>query len=134
MLTVEENMRLIQTLDDSWNAQDWVTFEKRHAKEVDVFWPAQADPTHGRHSPRDEAIAFFKIFPDNRVWNRPYKIFFGQGDYTCSVAEFTGTFTGTMTGPDGKVIPPTGRKFKVDFCTVAKWMNTEIVEEKLFYD
>jgi hypothetical protein len=67
MLTVEENMRLVQTLDDSWNAQDWVTFEKRHAKEVDVFWPAQADPTHGRHSHRDEAIAFFKIFPDNRV-------------------------------------------------------------------
>jgi ketosteroid isomerase-like protein len=39
-----------------------------------------------------------------------------------------------MTGPDGKVIPPTGRKFKVDFCTVAKWKNGEIVEEKLFYD
>jgi hypothetical protein len=86
MLTVEENMRLMQTLYDSWNAQDWVTFEKRHAKEADVFWPAQADPTHGRHSHRDEAIAFFKIFPDNRVGNRPYKIFFGQGDYTCSVA------------------------------------------------
>ena len=60
-------MRLMQTLDDSWNAKDGVTFEKRHAKEVDVFWPAQADPTHGRHSHRDEAIAFFKIFPDNMV-------------------------------------------------------------------
>ena len=31
MSTVEENMRLMQTLDDAWNAQDWVTFEKRHA-------------------------------------------------------------------------------------------------------
>ena len=127
-------MRLMQTLDDSWNAQDGITFEKRHAKEVDVFWPAQANPTHGRHSHWDEAIAFFKIFPDNRVGNRPYKIFFGQGDYTCSVAEFTGTFTGMMTGPDGKVIPPTGKKFKVDFLPVAKWKNAEIVEEKLFYD
>ncbi|MFY9749038.1 MAG: ester cyclase, partial [Methanoregula sp.] len=55
-------------------------------------------------------------------------------DYTCSVAEFTGTFKGPMTWPDGKVIPPTGKKFKVEFCTVAHWKNGEITEEKLFYD
>ena len=134
MSTVEENMRLMQTLDDAWNAQDWAVFEKRHAKEVDVFWPGQPAPTHSRHSHKEEAVGFFKAFPDNRVGNRPYKIFFGQGDYTCSVAEFTGTFSGTMTGPDGKVIPPTGKKFKVEFCTVAHWKNGEIVEEKLFYD
>jgi predicted ester cyclase len=39
-----------------------------------------------------------------------------------------------MTGADGKIIPPTGKKFKVEFCTVAHWINGEIVEEKLFYD
>ena len=39
MSTVEENMQLMQTLDDAWNSQDWVTFEKRHATHVDVFWP-----------------------------------------------------------------------------------------------
>ena len=54
MSTVEENMRLMQTLDDAWNARDWETFDKRHAKEVDVSWPAQADPTHGRQSHREE--------------------------------------------------------------------------------
>ena len=51
-----------------------------------------------------------------------------------SVAEFTGTFKGPMTGADGKIIPPTGKKFKVEFCTVAHWINGEIVAEKLFYD
>lgn len=61
-------------------------------------------------------------------------MFFGQGDWTCSVADFTGTFRGPMTGSDGKEIPPTGKKFKVEFCTVAHWKNGEIVEEKLFYD
>jgi predicted ester cyclase len=135
MSTVEENMRLMQTLDDAWNAQDWETFNKRHSTDVDVFWPeGQADPTHSRHNHKEEAVAFFKIFPDNKVGNRPYKIFFGQGDYTCSVAEFTGTFKGPMTTPDGKVIPPNGKKFKVDFCTVAHWKDGEIIEEKLFYD
>jgi len=37
-------------------------------------------------------------------------------------------------GPDGKEIPPTGKSFEVEFCTVANWKDGEIVEEKLFYD
>jgi len=60
-------MRLMQTLDDAWNTQDWVTFEKRHAKDVYVFWPGQEKPTHSRPSHKEEAIAFFKIFPDTQV-------------------------------------------------------------------
>ena len=36
--------------------------------------------------------------------------------------------------PDGKEIPPTGKSFEVEFCTVAHWKDGEIVEEKLFYD
>ncbi len=134
MSTVEENMRLMQTLDDAWNTQDWETFDKRHAADVDVFWPGQEGPTHSRPSHREEAIAFFKTFPDNHVGNRPYKVLFGQGDWTCSVAEFTGTFLGPMRNPDGTETPPTGKSFNVEFCTVAHWKDGEIVEEKLFYD
>ncbi len=81
-----------------------------------------------------KAIAFFKIFPDNKAGNRPCEVQFGQGDRTCPVADFTGTFKGPMTGPDGTVIQPTGKKFKVGFCTVAHWKNGEIIEEILFYD
>jgi hypothetical protein len=134
MTTVEGNMHLIQTLDDAWNSQDWATFEKRYATHVDVLWPGQADPTHGRLLHKEEAIEFFWAFPDNKVGNRPYKIFFGQGDYSCSVAEFTGTFSGKTTEPDGTVIAPTGKKFNIEFCTVAFWKYGEITEEKLFYD
>jgi hypothetical protein len=39
-----------------------------------------------------------------------------------------------MQGPNGQVIPPTNKSFEVDFCTVAHWVNGEIVEENLFYD
>ena len=28
---VEENKRLMKTLDDSWKLQDWNTFARRHA-------------------------------------------------------------------------------------------------------
>lgn len=37
-------------------------------------------------------------------------------------------------GSDGGEIPPTGTSFEVDFCTVARWENGQIVEENLFYD
>jgi hypothetical protein len=62
-MSVEENMRLMKTLDDAWNSQDWATFEKRHANHVEVFWPGQPEPTKGRPSHKEEAVAFFKDIP-----------------------------------------------------------------------
>ena len=35
----------MKTLDNAWNSQDWDTFHERHADNVEVFWPGQADPT-----------------------------------------------------------------------------------------
>ena len=128
------NKELMQTLDDAWNAQDLETFAKRHRNDVVVRWPGQP-PTHGVQDHRTEAIEFFKTFPDQHLDNRPYKVLIAQGDWTCSVARFTGTMKGPMKGPDGKEIPPTGKSFEVDFCTVARWdQNGQIIEENLFYD
>jgi predicted ester cyclase len=132
-MSVEDNLKLMKTLDDSWNAQDWGTFEKRHAKNCVVYWPNQA-PTHGIEAHEQEGIEMFKTFPDNHVANNPYKVMFGQGDWTGTIAEFTGTMKGPMKGANGKMIPPTNKSFKVDFCTVAHWKDGEIVEENLFYD
>ncbi len=133
-MTIEQtNMELMQTLDDAWNAQDWDTFDSRHKNDVTVRWPGQP-PTHGRHDHRAEGIQMFKTFPDNRVGNRPYKVFFASGEWTCSIARFTGTMKGPMVGSKGQQIPPTGKTFEVDFCTVARWQDGQIVEENLFYD
>lgn len=127
------NMELMQTLDDAWNAQDMDTFSARHKDDVIVRWPGK-EATHGVGNHRQEALDFFKTFPDQKVHNRPYKTFFASGDWTCSIARFTGTMTGPMMGPDGKEIPPTNKSFDVDFCTVARWDEGQIVEENLFYD
>ena len=35
-MSVEENMKLMKTLDDAWNSQDWETFGERHADDVIV--------------------------------------------------------------------------------------------------
>lgn len=128
------NKELMQTLDDAWNSQDLDTFESRHRANVVVRWPGQPE-THGVQAHRQEAIDFYRAFPNQRVGNRPYKMLIAQDDWTCSVTRFTGTMTGPMKGHDGKDIPPTGKSFDVDFCTVAKWDdNGQIIEENLFYD
>ena len=101
----ERNMELMQTLDDAWNAQDLETFSKRHRTDVVVRWPGKG-PTNGVDAHRIEAIQFFKTFPDQHLGNRPYKTFFASGDWTCSIAHFTGTMKGPMSGPAGKEIPP----------------------------
>ncbi|HLE96793.1 MAG TPA: ester cyclase [Candidatus Thermoplasmatota archaeon] len=129
----QDNLRRMHTLDDAWNAQEWDAVAEFHTDDVAVFWPGGNPPTKGGHNHIEEAKAYAKTFPDNRVENNPYKVEFAQGEWTCTVARHTGTFKGPMKTPQG-VIQPTGKKFDVEFCTVAHWKDGKIVEEKLFYD
>jgi predicted ester cyclase len=133
MSSEQQNMDLMQTLDDAWNEQDLETFAQRHKDDVVVYWPGKP-PTHGIEAHKEESIEFWKAFPDQHLVNRPFRVFFASGDWTCSIARFTGTMLGAMTGPDGSGIPPTGKSFEVDLCTVARWDNGQIVEENLMYD
>ena len=99
--TEERNAELMQTLDDAWNAQDVEVFRARHKPDVIVRWPGQPEPTVGIEDHTTESIAFWKTFPDQKLDNRPYKVFFAAGDWTCSIARFKGTMTGPMTTADG---------------------------------
>jgi hypothetical protein len=48
---VEENLRLMQTLDNAWNGKDWETFMKRHSENVGVLArPARANKGTSRAS------------------------------------------------------------------------------------
>jgi hypothetical protein len=132
--TEQSNMDLMQTLDDAWNDQVVEIFRKRHKPDVVVHWPGTTTPTVGIEAHTKESIEFWKTFPDQHLENRPYRIFFASGNYTCSIARFRGTMTGPMKGADGKEIPPTGKSFEIDFYTVAQWDNGQIVEENLMYD
>ena len=131
-MSVEENLQLMKTLDDAWNSQDWEVFKKRHAEDTAVYWPGQPEPTRGRHNHHAESVEFFKLV-ENSLENNPYKVMFGQGDWTCTIANWKGKMIGPMT-MDGKTIPATNKSFALEFCTVARWKDGEIVEEKLFYD
>lgn len=133
---VSENLELMKTLDDAWNAGPdsplWATFRKRHKEDVKVFWPAKLDPTIGRNDHDAESVEFFRGF-ENRLVNNPYKIAIGQGDHTCTVADWTVSLKVPMKGADGKMVQP-GKVAHLEFCTVATWKDGQITEERLFYD
>jgi hypothetical protein len=132
--TIEQrNMQLMTTLDQAWNGQDTVVFRERHKPDVIVRWPGKTEPTVGIEDHTQESIEFWKTFPDQKL-SLPYKVLFASGEWTCSIARFQGTMKGPMKMPDGSEIPPTGKSFDIDFCTVAKWDNDQIVEENLMYD
>jgi hypothetical protein len=76
---------------------------------VVVRRPGQADPTVGIEAHAAESIAFWKTFPDQRLDNRPYRMFFASGDWTCSIARFRGTMKGPMV-VSGREIPPIGSR------------------------
>lgn len=54
-MSAEENLQRMKTLDDSWNAQNWEVFRKRHSTDTKVYWPGQPDPTVGRDAHQAES-------------------------------------------------------------------------------
>jgi hypothetical protein len=77
---------------------------------------------------------FFRLFPDVHVHNDPYMVEFGSGDWTTVVSRVTGTFTGEMKLPTGKVVPPTGKAFDVEFAQTVKWDGDLLIEIAAFWD
>ena len=64
----------------------------------------------------------------------PYAIQFGSGDWITVVTRATGTFTGQMVLPNGKVIAPTGKAFDVEFGQTTKWDGDRLIIISAFYD
>ena len=89
----DDNLQRMKTLDDAWNAQDWEVFRKRHSSDTAVHWPGQPNPTLGRDAHQAESEAFFKSI-ENHLDNNPYKVMFASGDWTCTIANWTGQMIG----------------------------------------
>ncbi len=65
----EQDLQLLITLDDPWDAQEEDTFNYLQAEHI-VAWPGEPFPATGRHDHRAEAV----------IDNDLYKVVFGQGD------------------------------------------------------
>jgi hypothetical protein len=92
-----------------------------------------AEPIYGSEAHSVAMQQFLRSFPDMHV-NTPYPIRFGSGDWITVVTNVTGSFTGEMTLPDGKVIAPTGKAFDVEFGQTTKWEGDRIIVIAAFWD
>ena len=127
-------LALMKKGDDAFNSRDVAGMDAVHHPNMIAYVTGNAEPIYGRASHAAAMKQFSSIFPDIHVHNDPYPIQFGSGDWITVVSRVTGTFTGEMKLPDGKVIAPTGKAFDLNFSTTAKWDGDVMVEEFVFWD
>src|ERR1700739_1495266 len=110
-------LALMKKGDGAFNARDFAAGDAIHHPDMVAYITGYAQPIYGRVAHAAAMQQMLRIFPDMHVYHDPYPIQFGSGDWITVVTRATGTFTGDMVLPDGKVIAPTGKVFDVEFAT-----------------
>ena len=129
----EHLLALMTRGDNLFNARDWQALDDVHHPDMIAFIPGSADPIYGREAHGAAMQQLVRMFPDVRV-HTPYPIQFGGDDWITVVTSATGTFTGEMILPDGKVVPPTGKAFDLEFAQTSKWERDQLIVISAFYD
>ncbi|MGN7823543.1 ester cyclase [Chitinophaga sp. 22536] len=114
-----------------YSHQLWDSLQISHANNIVVTYP-DGHQTTGIPTHIDELKPMFVFAPDTKITAHPVK--FGSGKYTCVIGEMQGTFSQPMPIGGGKTMPPTGKKFKLQMCTVGEWKDGKMVAETLFWD
>lgn len=130
---VEQNIKTFDDLDfNVFSNQKWDELSKSHAKNIKVHWP-DGHTTVGIEKHIEDLKYMFTYAPDTRIKEHPIKI--GQGEWTAVYGIMEGTFSKPMTMPDGKVVQPTGKSFKIPMATIGHWIKDGTMDEEyLFWD
>ena len=126
-------LELMTKGDDAFNARDWEAVDTVHHPDMVAHITGLAEPIYGSEAHSAAMRQFLQSFPDMHV-NTPYPIQFGDGDWITVVTNVTGTFTGGMVLPDGKVIAPTGKAFDLEFGQTTKWDGDRLIIIAAFWD
>jgi hypothetical protein len=127
-------LALMKKGDDAFNSRDFAAMDAVHHPDMIAYITGNAEPLYGRSAHAAAMKGLFGIFPDAHVDNDPYPTQFGSGDWITVITRTTGTFTGEMVLPDGKVIAPTGKAFDVEFGQTSKWDGDQLVEISAFWN
>jgi predicted ester cyclase len=129
---VEKNLKVFDTLDfDVFSNQKWERLHESHADDIVVTWP-DGHETKGLATHTEDLKAMFVYAPDITIKTHPIR--FGSGSWTTATGVMTGTFSKPMPLPDGKSIPPTGKRFAIGMATIGHWKNGKMDHEWLFWD
>jgi len=128
----EANLKTFDDLDfNVFTNQKWDELKKSHNEDIIVNWP-DGRTTTGIDVHIADLKKLFVFAPDTRILEHPIRI--SCGDLTAVTGVFEGTFSAPMPIGDGKTIAPTGKSFRLNMATFAKWKNGRMIEEWLFWD
>lgn len=127
------NLDRIKAVDDAYNARDWEAY-RSFLNESFSLTTMGSTKKQGKTELLRAVKEFCLTFPDNHVHNAPYVVALSDGEWTSSIARLTGTMTGPLTTPDGRVLEPTNRPFESSFPTIARWVDGKIVEQYELFD
>jgi hypothetical protein len=131
---LDKNLSTFDTLDFTvFSNQEWVRLHESHSKDIKVNWP-DGHFTTGIDRHIEDLKAMFVYAPDTRIKQHPIRFGNSAADWTCVTGIMEGTFSKPMPIGDGKFIPPTGKSFKLNMCTIGHWKDGVMIEESLFWD
>ena len=129
---VEKRLKTFDTLDfDVFSNQKWDRLHESHSADIVVTWP-DGHETKGIDKHIADLKALFVFAPDIQIKTHPIR--FGSGAWTSVTGVMTGTFTQPMPTPDGKSIPPNGKRFAIGMATIGHWTGKTMDHEWLFWD
>ena len=128
----ERNLATFDDLDfNVYSGQQWHEFPKSHAEDIIVHYP-DGSTTTGLPEHLEMLKPQFVFAPDTVIKEHPIKL--ADGAYIAVQGFMEGTFSAPMPLPDGSVIEPTGKRFKLGMLTVGRWENGVMAEEWLYWD
>jgi hypothetical protein len=126
-------LALMKKGDDAFNSRDFATLDTVHHQDMVAHITGNAQPIYGREAHAAAMQQMLQIFPDMHVYT-PYAIQFGSSDWITVVTRTTGTFSGEMVLPNGKVNLPTGKAFDMEFGQTTKWEGDQLIIISAFWD
>jgi len=130
-MSVEENLKVIQAIDEASSRRDWDAFASHHTEDVISHSPMRPEPTKGVTAHLEAVQGLMSAFPDSKLTREQI---FGQGDWAYVGYTLTGTHKGPLPGPGGKTIPPTNKTIKIPLGSALRFENGKIAEEHIFFD
>jgi len=120
----EQTIKVVRDFFEAWNAKDWHRWEHLHTDDAYHTGPDHAQPVRGREAILGAHQGLGKVFPDFR-----YEIsrMFSMDDMVCAEWTLTGTQTGPLPGPGGR-IEPNGKPINITGCFIFRVAEGKISE------
>ena len=125
-----DNVTLVRSLYDSWNARDFDVMDDAMAPDGTITFMGSGEVLTGREGSRTYSEMWARGFPDGRV---TIDTIIAEGDRV--VVEFTGrgTHTGTLRTSMGD-IPATGRSVTLRLCDVIDLEKGKVKAQRSYFD